>query len=51
MRVRDALLAALPDWYDPYFFQGKTVVQTCMEGQRSEVVGAALLAARATPGA
>jgi glyoxylase-like metal-dependent hydrolase (beta-lactamase superfamily II) len=46
VQVREELLAALPDWYDPYFFQGKTVVETCLEGQRSEVVGADILRRR-----
>jgi hypothetical protein len=43
-------MTELPDWFDPYFFQGKTVVQLCLEGHRSELVGAALLEAQGRAG-
>jgi cyclase len=48
--VREGLMTELPDWFDPYFFQGKTVVQLCLEGHRSELVGAALLEAQGRAG-
>ncbi len=37
------LKAALPGWFDPYFYQGETVLEQCIAGARSEIVGAQLL--------
>jgi cyclase len=34
---------AFPNWFDPYFHDGWTVMETCMAGARSEVVGAAVM--------
>src|SRR5262245_26498236 len=36
-----------PDWFDPYYYEGKTVLQQCIDGHRSEMVGAQVLAAMA----
>src|SRR5262245_49858693 len=36
-----------PDWVDPYYSEGKTVLEQCIDGHRSEVVGAQTLAASA----
>jgi glyoxylase-like metal-dependent hydrolase (beta-lactamase superfamily II) len=42
-RVVAGLKERLPDWFDPYFYEGKTVLECCISGHRSELVGAALL--------
>ena len=42
-RVLAGMAEAFPEWYDPYFHDGWTVMQTCLAGARSEVVGAAVL--------
>jgi glyoxylase-like metal-dependent hydrolase (beta-lactamase superfamily II) len=34
-----------PDWFDPYYYEGKTVLEQCIDGHRSEIVGARVLAA------
>jgi glyoxylase-like metal-dependent hydrolase (beta-lactamase superfamily II) len=34
-----------PDWFDPYYYEGKTVLEQCIDGHRSEIVGAQVLAA------
>ena len=34
-----------PDWFDPYYYEGKTVLEQCIDGHRSEMVGAQVLAA------
>jgi glyoxylase-like metal-dependent hydrolase (beta-lactamase superfamily II) len=33
-----------PDWFDPYYYQGKTVLEQCIDGHRSEQIGAQVLA-------
>jgi glyoxylase-like metal-dependent hydrolase (beta-lactamase superfamily II) len=45
-QVLQDMYDAFPDWFDPYFHDGWTVMQTCLAGARSEVVGAAVLARR-----
>ncbi|WP_167448952.1 MBL fold metallo-hydrolase [Mesorhizobium hawassense] len=34
-----------PDWFDPYYYEGKTVLEQCIDGHRSEQIGAQVLAA------
>lgn len=34
-----------PDWFDPYYYEGKTVLEQCIDGHQSEKVGAQVLAA------
>jgi hypothetical protein len=34
-----------PDWFDPYYYEGKTVLEQCIDGHRSERIGAQVLAA------
>ncbi len=34
-----------PDWFDPYYYEGKSVLEQCIDGHRSEMVGAQVLAA------
>jgi len=36
-----------PDWFDPYYYEGKTVLEQCIDGHRSEIIGAEVLAASA----
>jgi glyoxylase-like metal-dependent hydrolase (beta-lactamase superfamily II) len=41
-RVLRGMREAFPNWFDPYFHDGWTVMETCFAGARSEVVGAAI---------
>ena len=36
-----------PDWFDPYYYEGKTVLEQCIDGHRSEIIGAEVLRASA----
>jgi glyoxylase-like metal-dependent hydrolase (beta-lactamase superfamily II) len=43
--VVDEMRRRFPDWFDPYYYEGKTVLEQCIDGHRSEMVGAQVLAA------
>jgi glyoxylase-like metal-dependent hydrolase (beta-lactamase superfamily II) len=42
--VVDEMKRRFPDWFDPYYYEGKTVLEQCIDGHRSEIVGAQVLA-------
>ena len=43
--VVEEMKRRFPDWFDPYYYEGKTVLEQCIDGHRSEIVGAQVLAA------
>ncbi len=44
-RVVEEMKRRFPDWFDPYYYEGKTVLEQCIDGHRSEMIGAQVLAA------
>lgn len=42
--VVEEMKRRFPDWFDPYYYEGKTVLEQCADGHRSEMVGAEVLA-------
>ncbi len=46
-RVVAEMRRRFPDWFDPYYYEGKTVLEQCIDGHRSEIIGAEVLAASA----
>ncbi len=44
--VVEEMKRRFPDWFDPYYYEGKTVLEQCIDGHRSEVIGAQVLAAK-----
>lgn len=43
-RVVNEMKRRFPDWFDPYYYEGKTVLEQCIDGHRSEMIGAQVLA-------
>jgi hypothetical protein len=43
--VVEEMKRRFPDWFDPYYYEGKSVLEQCIDGHRSEMVGAQVLAA------
>jgi glyoxylase-like metal-dependent hydrolase (beta-lactamase superfamily II) len=42
--VVEEMKRRFPDWFDPYYYEGKSVLEQCIDGHRSEMVGAQVLA-------
>jgi hypothetical protein len=42
--IVDEMKRRFPDWFDPYYYEGKTVLEQCIDGHRSEFIGARVLA-------
>ncbi|MGE4245584.1 MAG: MBL fold metallo-hydrolase [Parvibaculaceae bacterium] len=45
-QVVEGMKQRFPDWFDPYYYEGKTVLEQCIDGHRSEIIGAEVMATR-----
>jgi len=45
--VVEEMKRQFPDWFDPYYYEGKSVLEQCIDGHRSEIIGAQVLASAA----